>query len=157
MNRQFFLVALVIAALHVVVPARPAQSELVVTASRDPAVIKSQLRMARQMGDKTLKGFRAEPPDGTDPIAPETVRAAKDTYALIRAAMQGIQQAQVHQKYDDPVLAMVYKRIVEAWNLSRVSASKVTWQLPRGEFLDEGTRTLTRAMQLVDQALVLMP
>ena len=160
MNRRNLVIALAVATVHVALASCPlpagAITELDLQNSRDPVTIKNQLRMARRLGAQTLKGLRDEA--GTSgPIAPETVRAAKDTYALIRSAKQGIEKARSVQKYEDPVLALTLKKVDEAWNLARISASKSTWSIQRDEFLGEAIPTLTRAMQLVDQALVLMP
>jgi hypothetical protein len=161
MNRHYLVAALVVATIHVALASCPspasAQSDLEIHGSRDPAVIKTQLRTAREFGGATLKRFREEPPNGTEFFAPETVRGARLTYAYIRAARQGIEAAQSVQKYPDPVLALVHKKVTDAWNLSRISSSKITWGYGRAEFLAEAAPALTRAMQLVDQALVLMP
>lgn len=161
MNRRYLIAALAVAAIHLALASCPsptgAQSEMDVKYSSNPTVIKTQLRMAREFGDTTLKRFRDEPSNGTEYFAPETVRTAKLTYVYIRAAKGGIELAQSFQKYPDPVLALVHKKVDEAWNLSRIAASKITWGNGRTEFLAEATPTLTRAMQLVDQALVIMP
>ena len=160
MNRHSLLATFAVAIISVAIVSWPspagAITEADVQSSRDPATIKNQLQLARRLGAQTLNGLRDEA--GTSaPIAPETIRAAKDTYALIRAAKQGIEKVRSYQKYDDPVMVLTLKKVEEAWNLSRIAADKSTWSLPRNEFLGEAIPTLTRAMQLVDQALVLMP
>jgi hypothetical protein len=161
MNRHYLVVVLVVATILVALASCPpptsAQTEFEIHGSRDLAVTKTQLRMARGLGDTTLKRFREEPPNGTEFFAPETVRGARLTYSYIRAARQGIEATQSFQKYPDPVLALVLKKVTEAWDLSRIAATKITWGYGRAEFLAEATPTLTRAMQLVDQALVILP
>jgi len=134
-----------------------AQADIDIKGSRDPATIKSQLRMARQFGDKTLKALREELPEPSGHFTPETVHTAKLTYAYIRAAKGGIEIALSMQRFPDPVLGLTHKKVEEAWNLARPAASKITWDLSRQDFLAEAVPSLTRSMRLVDQALILMP
>jgi hypothetical protein len=125
--------------------------------SRNPAVIAGQLRLAAELGRKALSGFQAAPTDDSVPLDENILRAARNTYVLIRAARAGLEHTIERQKYPDPVIDLVFKRVDKAWNLSRTPVDKITWGIPRQEYLTISVRDLDQALRLVDQALVLLP
>src|SRR5712692_10612036 len=90
-----------------------------ITASSERAVIKNQLAMASRLGRRALAGLQAAPRDDSIPLDEGTLQAARDTYVLIRAALHGLDLTRQTQKFPDPVVDLAYKRLTEAWNLSR--------------------------------------
>jgi hypothetical protein len=147
----YSLVALALAATPPPLQAQQTQS------SRDPAVIATQLRQALQVGRKALAGLHTLPADDAVPIDPAVLEAARETYILVRAARHGMELARERQRFPDPMLDVAFKRVDEAWNLSRTPADKASWGLPRRQYLDMSIRDLTRALHLLDQALLLLP
>ena len=125
--------------------------------SRDPAVISTQLRTAAGLGRQTLDGLQRLPAVDTIPIDPQVLRTAHQAYVLIRAARHGLSNAIERQKYPDPLLELAFKRVDAAWELSRTPVDKASWGMSRQEYLSISIRDLTRALQLVDQALALLP
>ncbi len=76
---------------------------------------------------------------------------------LIRAARHSIELAREGQKYPDPLLEMAFKRVDEAWNLSRTPVDKYSWGMARQQYLEVSVHDLTAALHLVDQVLMLLP
>ena len=133
-----------------------------IAASREPAVIKGQLRMASDLGRKVLAGLQASTPDESVPLDPNLHKAARDTYVLIRTARHGmvlIKEWNEGRKgvLPDPVFELAYKRVDAAWNLSRTAVDGWGSSFGRQEYLRRSTEDLGRALQLIDQALALMP
>lgn len=126
--------------------------------STDKRIIASQLRLADEWGRKALAGLQAAPRDASVPLDEDVIKAARATYGLIRAARHGLGTAIENQKYPDPMDQLSYKRLDSAWNLSRYPVDASSWAgIPREEYLDESVQKLSRALQLVGQALVLLP
>ena len=125
--------------------------------SRDMVTIRSQLEMAQQFGRRAMQGLQASPSDDSTPLDERTIRAFRDTYVLIRAAKQGLDLRRDRQKYPDPVLELAYKRLFDAWNLSRTPVDKLSWGMPRAEYLAMSIRDMGQALRLVDQVLVILP
>jgi len=147
-------------ALHVV-PARAETTTIppsMFEGSQDKRVVASQLRLADKLGRKALAGFQAAPRDASVPLDEDMMRAARETYGLIRAARHGLELSLGNQKFPDPIDQLSFKRLDEAWNLSRYPVDKISWAgIPREEYLSDSIQNLSRALQLVDQALLLLP
>ena len=104
-----------------------------------------------------MQKLKATPSDDSVPLDADTIRAFRDTYVMIRAAKEGLDLKKERQKYPDPVLELGYKRVFEAWNLARTPTDKLSWSLPKAEFLAISIRDMGQALRLVDQALVILP
>jgi hypothetical protein len=59
------------------------------------------------------------------------------------------------QTYQDPMLSLAFKRVEAAWNLARFPVDMTG--LPLAEYIGRSVQDLTRAIQLVNQALVILP
>jgi hypothetical protein len=129
----------------------------VLVSSPDKPVIKNQLQMAARLGRKALAGFEATSRDESVPIDENVRQAARDTYALIRSARHGLELSLVNQKFPDPIDQLNFKKLTDAWDMSRYPVDKESWAVPRAEYLLHSTSELRRAMQVVDQVLLLMP
>ena len=127
--------------------------------SPDPAVIASNLRAASVVGRKTLQGLQSLPADDSLPIPPQVLKDATDTYSRIRAAREGLELKKQIDKFPDPTMDLAYKRIVEASNCARVVVDKASWGGNRAgaEYLSFAILNSKRAVQLVDQALLVLP
>jgi hypothetical protein len=128
-----------------------------VRASMEPSKISRQLRMASELGRTVLNGLQALPADDTVPLDPGVLQGAKNTYVLIRTAKEGVELRMDRQKFKDPMTEVPFRRLVEAWNLSRTPVDKASWGMTRAEYLSISIRDLSRALQLVDQVLVMLP
>ena len=125
--------------------------------SPNPAVITSQLQAASRVGRQALEGLKALPPDDAVPIDPEVLKKARETYGLIRAARHGMELKKQADRFPDPTLAVAFKRVDEAFNLARIPVDKASWGINRSEYLRLSIPSLSRALRLVDQALVILP
>jgi hypothetical protein len=150
--------------LGLVLPAGAQTSSLpanVITPSSQSAVISNQLRLAKQLGGKALAGLQATSSDDAIPIDPTVIQAARDTYVLIRAARHGMELSKEEQNLKhrppDPVLDLTFKRVTQAWDLSRIPVDKYSWGIPRADYLSQSIPALSQAIRLLDQALVMMP
>ena len=124
---------------------------------RDQAGWSSQLRLAREIGQRTLTGLRNAPIDEGSPIDESVHQAARDTYVLIRAARYGIMEAVNNDKFHDPILQLTAKRVEQAWHLSRFPVDKASSGMPRQEYLETSVLELSKSMRLLDQILVVLP
>ncbi len=129
--------------------------ELLVS-KRDIKFISVQLRMSSDFGRQTLARLETMSTDDTVPFDENIVQTARNTYALIRAARHGLEFAQ-DTKFPDPSLALVFKRVDAAWNLSRTPVDLSHWGVTRQDYRDRSIRDLSQAMRLVNQALMLLP
>lgn len=132
----------------------------VVKASPNPAVTKNQLNMAADLGRRVLQGLQAAPTEASIPLEAldeSVVQGARNTYALIRAARESLELQRDRQKFPDPVLDLAFKRLTEAWNLSRTPVDMYNWRIERPRYLAMSIRDLTRALQLVEQVQALLP
>ena len=133
------------------------------TSSRDISVTKTQLRLAVQLSEQVLAGLRAAPSDDSVPLDPNLLRKARETYALIRAGRHGFEMINEWNEgrkgvLPDPILDLAFKRVDNAWNLSRTPVDlSSSLGIGRLEYLQRSTQDLARALQLVNQALVLLP
>jgi hypothetical protein len=126
--------------------------------SPDKRVIASQLRLAAQTGRRALAGLEGAPRDSSLPIDENVIRTARETYGLIRGARVGLQMFIGNQKFPDPVDQLSFKKLDEAWNLSRYPLDTLSSAgIPREQYLSESVQRLGRALQLVDQVLILLP
>jgi hypothetical protein len=128
-----------------------------VKARPDLSVATRQLRMADELGRRVLQSYRAALANDGIPIDEALVQPARNAYALIRAANESMELRKQYMKYPDPVFELAHKRVGEAWNLSRTPVDKYNWTRERNNYLSTSIRDLDRALQLVEQALVLLP
>jgi hypothetical protein len=117
----------------------------------------NQLHQARRFGAQALAGLEASPADDSIPVDEKVLQAARDNYVLLRSARGGIWIARGDRRYAGPMTDLVFKRVDEAWNLARVPVDRITWNVPRAEYLELSVQSLRRCLQLVDQVFILMP
>jgi hypothetical protein len=163
-----WLLTTVVAASFVLAPASHAQTVTlpadVIQSSPEASVQKRQLRLAGELGRRVLQGLQAAPTNRDVPVDPSVIQDARNTYVLIRAAKEGMEAAEYRRavaakgvmKDPDPMFDFIHKRIVDAWNLARTPVD-----LPRDDerphYLATSIHDLSRALQLVDQVLTLLP
>lgn len=123
----------------------------------DLSVAKQQLTMAGELGRRVLQSYRAALANNGIPVDESLVQPARNTYALIRAANESMELSKQYMKYPDPVFELAKKRVYEAWTLSRTPVDKYSWSLERNNYLSISVRDVDRALQLVEQALVILP
>jgi hypothetical protein len=121
--------------------------------SADMSVSKRQLRMGAELGRRVLQRLEAAASDAGSPVDENVIQAARNTYALIRAAREGMEHSKIYMKYPDPAFELAFNRVRDAWNLARSPIDMVD----RPNYLATSIRDLGRALQLVDQALTLLP
>ena len=132
-------------------------------ASRDTAVIKSQLKLAVTIGSDVLARLQAAPTDDSAPIDPFLLRRARDTYALIRAGRHGFELDREWNEgkkgiLPDPIKDLAFKRVDNAWNLSRTTVDlSSSLGIPRAEYLQRSADDMRRAIQQLNQALAILP
>ena len=127
----------------------------VIAPSGETSVIRNQLSMARKLEKQALEGVMAIPGDNSTHIDPTSLQAARDAYVLMRAARHGLNWQREARKFPDPVLDMVYKRVTDAWNLSRTPVDRTG--LEPVAYSQMSLRDMTQAIRLLDQALALLP
>jgi len=126
--------------------------------SKNPGVIRNQLTLAARFGHQALAGLEATSPDEPMPPEESVLQPARDTYVLIRAALASLQHAKEGQRYPDPMIDLAYKKVFDAWNLSRVPVDRASsGGSSRREYLALAIPRLRQALSLVDQALILLP
>ena len=126
-----------------------------VVVSRDPNVVKAQLRQGSQLARKTIREIQALSPDDSGALDARLLQDIHQTYALLRAANLGLEGWREGQTYKDPMLQLAAKRVDEAWNLARNP-----WTYRDGDrafFINTSVRDLSRVVRLVDQALMILP
>lgn len=129
--------------------------------SLDTPTIVRQLHMAKRFGKTSLELLEAMPSDNmivsAESLDVRAVRATRDTYIMIRAAKEGLDYQKDRQKLLDPVFELTYKKVFEAWTLARTAPGNLSSSMPRSQYLPPAIRDTKRALQLIDQALVLLP
>ena len=137
--------------------------ESMLRSSRDTAVIKGQLRLAVTLGSEVLAGLQAAPLDDSVPLDPALIKKARETYALVRAGRHGFE---LENEWNDgkkgiirdPIKELAFKRVDVAWNLSRTPIESLTSAgVSRADYLQHATEDLAKAIQLINQALVILP
>lgn len=137
--------------------------ESMLQGSRDTAMIKSQLKLAITLGGEVLAGLRAAPVDDSAPLDPALVKKARETYALVRAGRHGFVMEKEWNEgrkgvLPDPVKDLAFRRVDNAWNLSRTPVDLLSNAgVSRAEYLQRSTTDLSRAIQLLNQALLILP
>ncbi len=129
----------------------------VIAPSKDNAAIRNQLTLAKQLEQQARDRMMAMPRDNSVPIDPVAHQAATNVYVLIRAARHGMGWQKEAKKYPDPVFDLVYKRVDDAWNLSRYPVDRATWGMERADYIQVSVEKMTQVIRLLDQALVMMP
>ncbi len=131
--------------------------------SRDTTVVKSQLRLAVTLASDVLARLQAAPTDDSAPIDPVLLKRARDTYALIRAGRHGFELEKEWNDgkkgiLPDPIKDLAFKRVDDAWNLARTPVDmSSSLGIPRAEYLQRSIDAMSRAIQLLNQALALLP
>jgi hypothetical protein len=125
--------------------------------SPQPAIISLQLQTAVARGKTALAGLHAQVPDDAVPLDESVVRAARDTYVLIRAARAGMRNQKGLRKFEDPLLDHSINRIERAWNLARNPVDLAVSSLSRQEYLARSINDLSQALAIVEEVLILMP
>jgi hypothetical protein len=127
--------------------------------SKETAVIRNQLTLARKLEQQALQGIMAGSGDNSTPIDPVALQAARDAYVLMRAARHGMGWQKEAKRYPDPLLDLVFKRVEDAWHLSRYPVDRASWLGGRAnaEYIQVSVQNMTQAIRLLDQALVMMP
>ena len=126
-------------------------------------MIKSQLKLAVTLGGEVLAGLQATPVDDSVPLDPILVKKARETYALVRAGRHGFELEQEWNDgkkgiLPDPIKALAFKRVDRAWNLSRTPVDLLSsLGVSRADYLQRSTEDLGKAIQLINQALVILP
>jgi len=153
--------------LALLVPAAPVRAqgvpESMLRSSRDTAVIKGQLRLAVILGGEVLAGLQAAPIDDSVPLDPALIKKARETYALVRAGRHGFELENEWNEgkkgiLPDPIRELAFKRVDNAWNLSRTPIESLTSAgVSRADYLQRATEDLGKAIQLLNQALVILP
>ena len=123
--------------------------------SPDLAVTKAQLLEFTQTARRLMREIQALPVDDSISVNPVVHQHARQDYYLIRAALHGIELARQHQTYQDPILILAHKKVEEAWNLARFPVDNTG--VPRAEYIAKSVQYLTRSIQLVNQALAIVP
>jgi hypothetical protein len=129
----------------------------VIAPSGENTVIRNQLTLARKLEQQALQGMQALPGDNSIPIDPAALQAARDAYVLIRAALHGMGWQKEAKKFPDPVFDLAFKRVNDAWNLSRYPVDRASWGMERADYARESAQRMSQAIRLLDQALVMMP
>jgi len=142
-------------AFLILVSAGPVRGQEDPQPSREPTVFKAQLLQFTQLSRRTLREIQALPVDDSVPVDPQVHRNARQAYVLIRAARWGMELAIQRQTYQDPILSLAHKRVDVAWNLARFPVDNTG--LPRAEYINKSVQDVTRAVQLVNQALAMLP
>jgi hypothetical protein len=133
------------------------------TASRDNAVIKSQLKLAVVWGREVLARLEAAPTDDSAPIDPVLLKKARETYALIRTGRHGFileREWNDGRKgiLPDPIKDLAFKRVDNAWNLARTAVDlSSSLGTPRAEYLQRSADDMRQAIQQINQALAILP
>jgi hypothetical protein len=126
----------------------------VIAPSRETSVIRNQLTMARKLEQQALQGIMAISADNSTPVDATSLQAARDAYVLIRAARHGLGWQRDAKKLPDPILDMVFKRVEDAWNLSRTPVDRTGYEPVA--YAQVSLRDMTQAIRLLDQALALL-
>jgi len=137
--------------------------ESMLRANKDTGVIKSQLRLAVALGGEVVAGLQAAPLDDSVPLDPALIRKARDTYALIRAGRHGFELEKEWNEgkkgiIPDPLKDLAFKRVDNAWNLSRTPIEYLSsLGMSRQDYLARSTQDMSKAIQLINQALAILP
>jgi hypothetical protein len=127
------------------------------TSNPKPAFIKNQLKVAGDLGRKTLAGLEALPVDDSVPIDEATLQNARDTYVLIRAARHGMELNKEQSRFPDPTMDLAYKRVDTAWNMARTPVDSASSAISRAQYKQVAIQSLSGALRLLDQAMIIMP
>ena len=134
----------------------PVHAQADPTPSWNPIIFKDHLRQAAALCKRTIREVQGLPVDDSTPLDPQVYRRAHEGYAMIRAAWWGMSLAQQKEtSYKDPMLDLAIKRIDEALPLVRFAAEM--GNLPRAEYINRSVQSLSRAIRLINQALVILP
>jgi hypothetical protein len=133
------------------------------TPSRDTVVIKSQLKLAVALSGDVLANLQTVSTDDSVPIDPAFVKRARENYALIRAGRHGFELEKEWNEgkkgiIADPLKELAFKRVDNAWNLARTPVDlSSSAGVPREQYIQRSSDDLSRAIQLLKQALAILP
>ena len=131
--------------------------------ARGQGVPESMLRANKDTGGEVVAGLQAAPLDDSAPLDPALIRKARDTYALIRAGRHGFELEKEWNEgkkgiVPDPIKDLAFKRVDNAWNLSRTPIEYLSSAgISRQDYLTRSTQDMSKAIQLINQALALLP
>jgi len=126
----------------------------VIAPSGETSVIRNQLTMARKLEKQALEGVMAIPGDSSTHIDPTSLQAARVFYCLMRAARHGLNWRREARKSPGLILDLVFKRVEDAWNLSRTPVDRTGYGPV--DYAQMSIRDMTQAIRLLDQALTLL-
>jgi len=152
-SQRWAVAFVVVAILGSAFPSVAQQTTLapnVVAPSAQNSVIRNQLTLAKKFEQQALQGFMAIPGDNSIPVDEASHQAARDAYVLIRAARHGMGWQKEAKKYPDPVFDLIFKRVEEAWHLSRTAVDHAGQP-------GRAVQDASQAIRLLDQVLVMMP
>jgi hypothetical protein len=124
--------------------------------SRNPAVFKAQLSEASVLSKKVLRELRSLPADESTPLDPTVLHHAHQNYVLIRAVKHGMGLMQLRQSVQDPMLELAIQKVETAQNLARTAVDGAGG-MPRAEYLSRAVSDLSKAVRLLDQAMMIVP
>jgi hypothetical protein len=134
---------------------KPGQGQVEPVPSREPAIYKAQIREAITLSRKTLRDLQAIPNDDNIPIDPKVIHDAHTAYVMVRVVRHGMGWVKERQTSPDPVFELAFKRVDEAWDLTRFPVDGRTMQ--RTHYLAEAIPKVQKAIRLLEQALVILP
>jgi hypothetical protein len=149
------LVATVSSVVGVLVPAplraQPGSIDLI---SPNPDVSATQLRQALEFSQKARQHPQRLPPD--EPLD-GPLRTMNRVYELIRFAQSSMAMARSERKFADPIEDLQYKRVTDAWHISRRPLDESSSAYARDEFIELNIRNMTTTIALLQQVVPLLP
>jgi hypothetical protein len=134
----------------------PANVQADPTPSWNPLIYKDHMRQAVLLCKRSIREIQSLPVDDSTPLDPQVYARAHESYNMIRVAWSGLALAQQKEtSYKDPMLDLAIKKIEEALPLVRYPAEMGL--LPRAEYINRSVQSLSRAVRLINQALVILP
>ena len=122
--------------------------------STNPRVIGVQLRQALELSQRALRELQQLGPE--EPLdAP--MRTMNRAYELIRFAHSGMHDARGGRKFQDPIEDLQYRKVTDAFNISRRPLDEATSAYPRDEFIQRSIRNMSATVALLQQVIPLLP
>jgi hypothetical protein len=131
-----------------------AQAGSIDVISTNPRVIAAQLRQALNLSQQAVRELQQLGP--TEPLdAP--MRTMNRVYALIRFAHSGMDGARGARKFPDPIEDLQYRKVTDAFNISRRPLDEATSAYPRDEFIQRSIHNMSTTVTLLQQVVALLP